>query len=68
MHDSCLMGLELFLLTLLPQVSWERLVRRGPMVGSPRSAASAAAAGLEGDRSWGRQQAQGPCQPLPASA
>lgn len=68
MRDSCLMGLELFLLTSLPQVSWERLVRRGPMVGSPRTASSAAAAGLEGHCSGGRQQAQGPCQPMSASA
>lgn len=70
MRDSYLMGLQLFLLMLLSQTAWERLVRRDPKAGSPRTASSAtAAAGLEGrPLRGGEQGAQGPRPPLPASA
>lgn len=71
MHDSYLMGLQLFLLMLLSQTAWERLVRRDPKAGSPCTGSSAtAAAGLEGGRSGGESSGlRGhvrPCLPLPA--
>ena len=67
MHDSYLMGLQLFLLMLLSQMAWERLVRRDPM-------AVHAQPPLPPQQAWGEaapgggQQAQGPRPPLPASA
>lgn len=68
MRDSYLMGLQLFLLMLLSQIAWERLTRRDPVAGSPCTASSATAAGLEGGCSWGGQQAQGLHLPFLASA
>lgn len=60
MYDSYLMGLQLFLLMLLSQTAWERLVRRDPKAGSPCTASSAtAAAGPEGGRSGGRPVGSG---------
>lgn len=59
MDDSYLMGPQLFLLMLLSQMAWERLIRRDPMAGSPCTASSAAAAGLEGCHCRGRAAGSG---------
>lgn len=62
MHDSYLMGLQLFLLMLLSQMAWERLIRGDPMVHvQPQLGWRDAGPG-------GGQQAQGPRPPLTASA